>query len=167
MLVEFSEQWRNILKFMLLSVVFLVLFPERVLEKEYTVKYKIENIVLCDSLKVDVTWYTSSVRETDLTPFITADGSRVRDGIIAVSRNLLDYFEYGDSLYVEDLGWFEVRDCMHNRWMNSVDIWCNDREYALQNGRVQKWICWNFREETIYINEEELGNDLASENWYR
>ena len=112
-----------------------------------------KKIVLRDSLKVDVTWYTSSVRETDSTPFITADGSRVRDGIIAVSRNLQDYFAYGDSLYIEDLGWFEVRDCMHQRWINSVDIWCDDREYALQNGRVQKWMFWNFKEETDYVNE--------------
>ena len=77
----------------------------------------------------------------------------MRDGIIAVSHNLLDYFEYGDSLYVEDLGWFEVRDCMHRRWINKVDIWCNDRDYALQNGIVQKWICWNFKEETVYLND--------------
>ena len=141
------------LKFILLPVVLLVLFPERILEKEYQVKYIKKKVVLRDSLKVDVTWYTSSVRETDSTPFITADGSQVRDGIIAVSRNLLDYFTYGDSLYIEDLGWFEVRDCMHQRWINSVDIWCNDRDYALQNGRVQKWICWDFREETVYVNE--------------
>jgi len=140
------------LKFILLPLL-LVLFPEKVLEKEYQVNYIKKKVVLRDSLKVDVTWYTSSVKETDSTPFITADGSKVRDGIIAVSRNLLDYFEYGDSLYVEDFGWFEVRDCMHQRWMNTVDIWCNDREYALQNGRIQKWICWNFREETVYVNE--------------
>jgi len=141
------------LKFILLPLLLLVLFPEKVLEKEYQVNYIKKKVVLRDSLKVDVTWYTSSVKETDSTPFITADGSLVRDGIIAVSRNLLDYFEYGDSLYVEDLGWFEVRDCMHQRWMNTVDIWCNDRNYALQNGRIQKWICWNFREETVYVNE--------------
>lgn len=141
------------LKFILLPVVLLILFPGRVSEQEYKVKYVKKKVILSDSLKVDVTWYTSSVRETDSTPFITADGSRVRDGIIAVSRNLLDYFTYGDSLYIEDLGWFEVRDCMHQRWINSVDIWCNDREYALQNGRVQKWMCWDFREETVYVND--------------
>ena len=141
------------LKLILLPVVLLILFPESVFEKEYQVNYIKKKVVLRDSLKVDVTWYTSSVKETDSTPFITADGSKVRDGIIAVSRNLLNYFEYGDSLYVEDLGWFEVRDCMHQRWMNTVDIWCNDRDYALQNGRIQKWICWNFREETVYVNE--------------
>ena len=148
-----SNDVSHIFIIILLPAILLVIFPERVLEAEYRVRYKTEKVVVCDSLKVDVTWYTSSVRETDSTPFITADGSRVRDGIIAVSRNLLDYFEYGDSLYVEELGWFEIRDCMHHRWMNAVDIWSNDREYALQKGRVQKWICWNFREETIYIKE--------------
>jgi len=132
------------LRFILLPMIFLMLFPEKVFEAEYQNKYKTEQIVLCDSLKVDVTWYTSSILETDSTPFVTADGSRVRDGFIAVSQNLLDYFEYGDSLFVENLGWFEIRDCMHHRWMNAVDIWCNDREYALNNGRVHKWIYWNF-----------------------
>ena len=129
------------LKLILLPVILLVLFPGKVLEKEYSVRFRKETVVLCDSLSVDVTWYTSSVRETDSTPFITADGSQVRDGIIAVSHNLLDHFEYGDSLYVKDLGWFEVRDCMHRQWKNRIDIWCDDRDYALQNGRIQKWIC--------------------------
>ena len=148
-----SNDVSHILRFILLSMILLVLFPEKVFEAEYQVKYKTEQIVLCDSLKVDVTWYTSSIRETDSTPFITADGSRVRDGIIAVSKNLLDYFEFRDSLFVEDFGWFEIRDCMNQQWMNAVDIWCYDRDYALQNGRVQKWIYWNFREEIIYVKE--------------
>ncbi|MFC1528761.1 hypothetical protein ACFL5B_02510 [Candidatus Latescibacterota bacterium] len=129
-----SNDISHSLRFIPILVIWLVIFPEKVFEAEYQVKYKTEKIVLCDSLKVDVTWYTSSIRETDSTPFITADGSRVRDGIIAVSKNLLEYFDFRDSLFVEDLGWFEIRDCMHQRWMNAVDIWCYDRDYALQNG---------------------------------
>ena len=148
-----SQDVSHILIFILFSMLLLVLLPENVFESEYQMPYKIENIVLYDSLKVDVTWYTSSVIETDATPFITADGSKVREGIIAVSHDLLNEFEYGDSLYVEDLGWFEVRDCMHQRWINSVDIWCNDKMLAQQNGRVHKLIYWNFREETGYITE--------------
>ena len=88
------------LKVILLPIVLLILFPGRVSEQEYQVKYIIKKVVLCDSLKVDVTWYTSSTRETDSTPFVTADGSKVRDGIIAVSRDLLDFFTYGDSLFI-------------------------------------------------------------------
>ena len=73
------------IKFILLPVILLILFPERVFEKEYQVNYIKKKVVLRDSLKVDVTWYTSSVKETDSTPFITADGSRVRDGIFVES----------------------------------------------------------------------------------
>ena len=154
-----SNDVSHILRFILLSMILLVLFPEKVLEAEYQVKYKTKQIVLCDSLKVDVTWYTSSVRETDSTPFITADGSRVRDGIIAVSHDLLKHFDYGDSIYVEDLGGFEIRDCMNHRWKKAVDIWCNDKNYARQNGKVKKLIYWNFREEIIYFKEREnIGN---------
>lgn len=146
-----SDDVSHIFAPVLLFAVLLVISPVRVFEAENTFSYEIKKVATYDSLKVDVTWYTSSVQETDSTPFVTADGSRVKDGIIAVSHNLLAVFEYGDSLYVEDLGWFEVHDCMHQRWMNAVDIWCGDSTDARQNGRQQKWIYWNFREETIWL----------------
>lgn len=139
----------------LLFTILLVIFPERTFEAKYTavntVDYTVEKFVVYDSLKVDVTWYTSSIRETDSTPFITASGSRVRNGIIAVSHDLLNRFEYGDSLYVKNMGWFEVQDCMHHRWTNTIDIWCGSYEHAIQNGRQTKWIFWNFREKTASL----------------
>ena len=120
---------------------------------ESTVSYRQERIVSSDSLQVDVTWYTSTVEECDSTPFITADGTRVRDGIVAVSDDLLQTFEYGDSLYIESFGWFEVRDCMNSRWKHRIDIWCGDRVVALNNGIQEKHIYWNFREDIVYVAE--------------
>ena len=73
MILPNSNDVSHISKFILLTVILLVIFPEKVFEAEYQVTYEIEQVVLCDSLKVDVTWYTSSVYETDSTPFITAE----------------------------------------------------------------------------------------------
>jgi len=135
------------------STLLLVLFmnAESGMDAERWLDYEIRTVTVCDSLKVECTWYTSSVYECDETPWITSDGSRVRHGIIALSHDLFDIFSYGDSIYVEGLGWYEIHDLMHDRWNNTVDIWCDNRLYALENGRQKKWIFWNFREETQYF----------------
>jgi len=155
-----SNYGLRIFMFILLFVVLLTIFPRCILDAERITIYKVEEFatirnsrtvqVAYDSLKVDVTWYTSSIRETDSTPLITADGSQVRNGIVAVSQNLLNCFEYGDSLYIKDWGWYEIRDCMHWRWIDAVDIWCDDRGQAIQNGRQKKWIRWNFKTESQF-----------------
>lgn len=73
-------------------------------------------------IRVVVTAYSSSPWETDCTPYITAAGTRVREGIIA--NNLLSFGTeikipeiYGDKIFV-------VEDRMHWKKGNyHVDIW--------------------------------------------
>lgn len=84
------------------------------------------------SRKVWVTAYSSTPEETDDTPFITAMGSTVRDGIIAT--NLLPFGTkvkipklFGDRVFV-------VEDRMHSRKKNNVDIWMDSKEKALEFG---------------------------------
>jgi 3D (Asp-Asp-Asp) domain-containing protein len=31
-------------------------------------------------------------------------------------------YDYGDSIYVSGLGWYEVHDCMNARWKQKIDI---------------------------------------------
>lgn len=76
------------------------------------------------TIRVDATAYTSRPQETDGSPFITADGSVVRDGIIAT--NILPFGTkvripsiYGDKV-------FEVHDRMNARYTNRIDVWMND-----------------------------------------
>ncbi|MCS7069076.1 MAG: 3D domain-containing protein [Meiothermus sp.] len=97
------------------------------------------------------TAYTSSVRETDSTPFITATGARTRIGIIAVSRDMLRELPYGSKVLLEDLGTsagvgkgrfnyllqgrvFVVEDTMHPRKRERLDVWLPDRSTAIRFG---------------------------------
>lgn len=77
-----------------------------------------------------VTAYSSTVDQTDDSPFITASGTQVRDGIVAT--NFLKFGTkvkfpelYGDKIFV-------VEDRMKSN--HKVDIWFPTREEALQFG---------------------------------
>lgn len=100
---------------------------------------------------VTSTAYTSSLRETDSTPFITATGARTRFGIVAVSRDLLPTLPYGSQVRLEDLGSvsgrgrgqfdylfrntvFVVEDTMHRRFSWRMDIWMPNRSTAISFG---------------------------------
>jgi len=84
-------------------------------------------------IKVVVTAYSSTPDQTDDTPFITASGKEVADGIIA--NNMLSFGTqiripelYGDKVFV-------VQDRMNRRKSNyHIDIWMPDRESALDFG---------------------------------
>jgi len=90
-------------------------------------------------IHVTVTAYTSSIQETDSTPFTTASNKRVRKGFIAVSRDLLTLIPLGTKVYVntgleEYDGWYKVEDVMHKRKRNWIDIWFSDLRSALEFG---------------------------------
>jgi len=73
-------------------------------------------------MKVIITAYSSVPEETDSTPFITAAGTPVRDGIVA--NNLLPF---GTKIKIPDLYGnkiFIVEDRMNRRkGLNQFDIW--------------------------------------------
>ena len=87
---------------------------------------------------VDVTMYRPNIRETDSTPNITADGTRIRISkasdykFVALSRNLLKRwggpFDYGDFILIKGTtnghkdGVYNVRDTMNPKYVNYVDI---------------------------------------------
>lgn len=140
----------------LLVGVGLFLFPLLASEAERSEVYIPYTVTNHEKLEVDITFYTSRPEETDSTPFITADGTRVRDGIIAISRDLFEHFDYGDSLFVDGYGWFEVRDCMNKRWKKRVDIWVGSKKVAIRNGKKRGNIRWNYSSAVKYwvaINE--------------
>jgi 3D (Asp-Asp-Asp) domain-containing protein len=81
------------------------------------------------TLSLRVTAYTSVPEETDSTPFITASGQMVRDGIVAT--NLLPFGTdvmipslFGDKVFV-------VEDRMNKKMGNSLDIWMPTKSKAL------------------------------------
>ena len=82
---------------------------------------------------VTVTAYSSTPEQTDNTPFITAKGTKVRDGIVAA--NFLDFDTkvklpeiFGDKVFV-------VEDRMHPRFSDRIDIWFPDTETAKSFGK--------------------------------
>lgn len=73
---------------------------------------------------VTVTAYHPGVRAPDSRPGITASGTRVREGIVAISRDLeyrLD-MEFGDKVRLVGLGVYEFQDRMASRCRKKVDI---------------------------------------------
>jgi 3D (Asp-Asp-Asp) domain-containing protein len=139
---------------LLVMMIMIVISPNVVIEGEVGRVYEETRTLTYDSINVYVTWYTSSVLECDDTPFITADGTHVRHGIMAISRDLFKYFNYGDSVFVQDHGWFEIHDCMNTCWINRIDIWCEDRGLAFENGIQRSEVLFNFNEEIGYVERE-------------
>lgn len=79
-----------------------------------------------------ITAYSSTPDQTDSSPFITAFGTQVRDGIIAA--NFLPFGTkvrfptlYGDKIFV-------VEDRMNARYNYHADIWMQTREGAKEFG---------------------------------
>ena len=88
-------------------------------------------------IEVDVTMYHPISRQTDSTPNILADGTRIRVQraseykFIAVSRNLLKryggFLDYGDFVVLKGTighkdGVYQVRDTMNKRFVNRIDV---------------------------------------------
>ena len=89
-----------------------------------------------EGMHVTVTMYQPLRYQTDSTPNILADGTRIRVHkasdykFIAVSRNLLKRFggwlDYGDFVLLKGThnkdGVYQVRDIMNKRFVNRIDI---------------------------------------------
>lgn len=85
---------------------------------------------------VKVTAYSPRQEETDSTPDITAANTKVRPGIVAVSRDLFDKgWIFGKKVYIKSLGIFTIEDLMAKRKTNQIDIFMPDTTAALAFGR--------------------------------
>lgn len=114
---------------------------------------------------VDMTAYTSAVEECDADPFITADGSHVRDGIIAT--NILPFGTkvrfpalFGDRV-------FEVHDRMNTRYTARADIWMTNkaaaRQFGLKRNMKMEVIEWGKPKQTTWARKaQELALRKAS-----
>jgi 3D (Asp-Asp-Asp) domain-containing protein len=122
---------------------------------------KEENVALTETLTelksegmdVTVTMYQPVRYQTDSTPNILADGTRIKTEeasnykFIAVSRNLLKrwggWLNYGDFVLLKGTdhkdGVYQVRDTMNKRWVNRIDILesVSVKPYKM-NGQIHK-----------------------------
>jgi 3D (Asp-Asp-Asp) domain-containing protein len=108
---------------------------------------KVPAPTIAKTMYLRVTAYSSSQDETDYNPFITADGTSTRDGIVAT--NLLPFGTkvmipalFGDKV-------FSVEDRMAKREKNTMDIWMSSKGKALFFG-------------VNYANVVVLGNTTTS-----
>jgi len=90
-------------------------------EKEPAPKYEWKTI------RVTATAYNSTIRQTEGDPFIGAFGDSVKPGVksIAVSRDLYRLgLRHNTFVTIEGLkGIYLVKDKMHERWKNKIDIY--------------------------------------------
>lgn len=96
-------------------------------------------IKVVQRIKVIVTAYSSSPLETDDNPYLTAAGTRVRDGVVA--NNL---FPFGTKIRLPELYGekiFVVEDRMHwKKGYYHIDIWFPSRKEALEFGAKRTYI---------------------------
>jgi 3D (Asp-Asp-Asp) domain-containing protein len=84
------------------------------------------------TINLTVTAYSSTVEECGSTPFTTASGTQVRDGVIAanflpIGTKVRFPDHFGDKIFV-------VEDRMAARFNKRADIWMPNRELAIQWG---------------------------------
>lgn len=88
--------------------------------------------IIENRVRLAVTAYSSTLDQTDSSPFITASGTRVRDGVIAanflpIGTKVKIPSVFGDKTFV-------VEDRMNRRYWHRLDIWMPSRAQALQFG---------------------------------
>ena len=131
------------------------------LKKELS-KYETEGMI------VTVTMYEPVSYQTDSTPNILADGTRIRVHkaseyrFIAVSRNLLKrhggWLDYGDFVLLKCTnhkdGVYQVRDTMNKRFVNRIDI--------LESPGVQPYM---FSEAKIVKTDLLVNNEILNDTY--
>ena len=118
---------------------------------------------------VDVTMYQPIYPQTDNSPDITADGTKIRISkasdykYVALSRNLLKRwggpFDYGDFILIKGTtdshkdGVYQIRDTMNSKWVNVVDILESKHvlPYKYENVHIYKM---NWTDNLELINNE-------------
>ena len=122
-----------------------------------------------EGMHVTVTMYQPVRYQTDSTPNILADGTRIRVHkaseyrFIAVSRNLLKrhggFLDYGDFIILKGTnqkkdGVYQVRDTMNKRFVNRIDI--------LESPGVQPYM---FQEAQIVKTDLLVNNELLNDTY--
>ncbi|WP_189702583.1 3D domain-containing protein [Subsaximicrobium wynnwilliamsii] len=105
------------------------------------------------TINVTATAFNSTRRQTNNNPHITAFGDSLKPGLryIAVSRNLLRLgLTHNTPVNIEGLeGTYLVKDKMHYRWKNKIDVYMGtDVEAARNWGRKRVNISYRVKIKT-------------------
>lgn len=94
-----------------------------------------------DGIFCTATYYNAVESQCDGDPLVTASGARIDlDSLnkyqyrwIAISRDLLEFYKFGDSVFIESdnksvEGWWVVNDLMNRRWSRRIDFLVPERD---------------------------------------
>jgi len=85
-----------------------------------------------------VTAYSPRAQETDSTPTITASMKKVKEGTIAVSRDLFNAgWTFGKEVYITGYGVFTINDLMNKRFEKRIDVFYWNTKKALKFGKKE------------------------------
>ena len=127
---------------------------------------ELANGVKLEGLDVVVTMYHPTKGQTDSTPDILADGTKItihkasEYRYVAVSRNLLKrwggWLDYGDFIVLKGTdgkdGVYQVKDTMNQRFVNRIDILESPgvKQYRFDNAKIKKA---NLNEDITFITD--------------
>ena len=127
---------------------------------------ELANGVKLEGLDVVVTMYHPTRGQTDSTPDILADGTKItihkasEYRYVAVSRNLLKrwggWLDYGDFIVLKGTdgkdGVYQVKDTMNKRFVNRIDILESPgvKQYRFDNAKIKKA---NLNEDITFITD--------------
>ena len=127
---------------------------------------ELANGVKLEGLDVVVTMYHPTKGQTDSTPDILADGTKItihkasEYRYVAVSRNLLKrwggWLDYGDFIVLKGTdgkdGVYQVKDTMNKRFVNRIDILESPgvKQYRFDNAKIKKA---NLKEDITFITD--------------
>ena len=128
---------------------------------------ELENGIRLDGLDVTVTMYHPVKHQTDRTPNILADGTKItihkasEYRYVAVSRNLLKrwggWLDYGDFIVLKGTdgkdGVYQVKDTMNKRFVNRIDILESPgvKPYKFTDAKIKKA---NLNEDITFISND-------------
>ena len=120
-------------------------------------KEKTERHYVWDSMKVNASAYNSTTAQTDGNPHLTAWGDSIKPGMkyIAVSRDLIRKgLKHNTPIVIEGFdGLYLVKDKMHPKWRNKIDIYMGlDVKAARAWGRRK--VCIDYRLEVPKLDTQ-------------
>lgn len=87
-------------------------------------------------MDVTVTAYNPTTDQCDSDPLVAASMRKVREGTVAVSRDLFDRgWVFGKKIRIEGLGIFEINDLMNARFSKRIDVFMWDEDQARSFGK--------------------------------
>ena len=125
----------------------LLLLPYEMEKSERIIMEKMKTL---EPISVTLTTYTTSAKETDSTPNITASGFKIdtlnpmKHRIIAVSRDLKKKWKFGTKVRITGAGKYNgtyyVRDLMNKRYKKRIDILIgkNYKQIKLEDIKIYK-----------------------------